>query len=115
MNEIEKAKEYFEDAVRETDEIIEDCSKAIQEELLNQKTHFVTALKVLKQQQERDQGCKYCTREKDIQIKFEGEEAGRAWMHNSSDGYGLFLEGEVITYIDVKYCPMCGRKLEVLG
>jgi len=69
------------------------------------------AITVLKQQQEREQGCDYCTRGKDIQIKFEGEEAGRAWIHNCSDGYGLFLEGEVITYIDVKYCPMCGRKL----
>ena len=60
MNEIEKAKEYFEDAVRETDEIIEDCSKALQEELLNQKTHFVTALKVLQEKAESDKGCEHC-------------------------------------------------------
>jgi len=70
------------------------------------------AFEALEEKTERDQGCKYCTREKDIQIKFEGEEAGRAWMHNCSDGYGLFLEGEVITYIDIKYCPMCGKKLQ---
>lgn len=56
MKEIEKAKEYFEDAVRETDEIIEDCSKALQEELLKQKTHFVTALKVLQEKAESDKG-----------------------------------------------------------
>lgn len=69
------------------------------------------AITALKQQQEREQGCEYCAREKVIQIKFEGDEAGRAWMHKCSDGYGLFLEGEIITYIEVEYCPMCGRDL----
>lgn len=48
MSEIEKAIEYFEDAVRESDEIIADCSEALQAELTEQKQHSVVALEVMR-------------------------------------------------------------------
>jgi len=45
---------YFEDAVRESDEIISDCSEALQTELTEQRGHFVVALAALRAQQERE-------------------------------------------------------------
>jgi|GEM_PF-5086513 len=45
---------YFEDAVQETDEIIADCSNALREELLEQKKHFILALKVMHRAIEKD-------------------------------------------------------------
>lgn len=48
MNEIEAAIAYFKDAVRETDEIIADCSPDLQAELTEQKRHFVVALDALR-------------------------------------------------------------------
>jgi hypothetical protein len=50
----DKAIAYFEDAVRESDEIISDCSEALQTELTEQRWHFVTALSALRAQQERE-------------------------------------------------------------
>jgi hypothetical protein len=48
LGEIEKAIAYFEDAVNESDEIIADCTEALQAELTEQKKHFVVALEVLR-------------------------------------------------------------------
>jgi hypothetical protein len=62
---IEQAITYFEDAVRETDEIIADCSLKLQKELLKQKKHFVIALTALQEKQERDKGCGLCADEAD--------------------------------------------------
>lgn len=39
---------YFEDAVRETDEIMDDCSPALQAELSEQRAHFVKALETMR-------------------------------------------------------------------
>lgn len=49
MNETEKAIAYFEDAVRESDEIIADCSPNLQADLTEQKQHFVVALVIMRQ------------------------------------------------------------------
>lgn len=49
MNETEKAIAYFEDAVREGDEIIADCSPNLQADLTEQKQHFVVALVIMRQ------------------------------------------------------------------
>lgn len=56
----ERAIEYFEDAVRETDEIIADCSADLQAELTEQKEHFVVALTALREKREREKGCVWC-------------------------------------------------------
>lgn len=45
--EIQAAIAYFEDAVRESDEIIDECTPALQAELTEQKQHFVVALNAL--------------------------------------------------------------------
>lgn len=54
MNEIKNAITYFEDAVRESDEIISDCSPDLQTDLAAQKEHFVVALKALQAQLDRE-------------------------------------------------------------
>ena len=50
MREIEQSVKYFEDAVKESDEIIADCSEALKKELTKQKEHFVVALAAIKKQ-----------------------------------------------------------------
>ena len=60
MNEITTAIAYFEDAMRETDEIIEDCSPALRAELDEQKEHFTVGVEVLREQAERSRGCEHC-------------------------------------------------------
>jgi hypothetical protein len=50
MDDINQAVVYFEDAVKESDEIIEDCSEALKTELTIQKEHFVVALAAMRKQ-----------------------------------------------------------------
>lgn len=48
IDKINAAIAYFEDAIKESDEIIADCSPALQQSLTEQKEHFETALAVLR-------------------------------------------------------------------
>ena len=48
MTKLEQAIAYFEDAIRESDEIIAECSEALQKELTEQKGYFEVALEVMK-------------------------------------------------------------------
>jgi len=48
MNKYQQAIAYFENAVRESDEIIAGCTPDLQAELIEQKEHFVTALEVMR-------------------------------------------------------------------
>jgi hypothetical protein len=48
MDELQAAIAYFEDAIRESDEIISECSPALQKELSEQKRHFEVALEVMR-------------------------------------------------------------------
>jgi len=57
MNEMKKAIEYFENAIRETDEVIEECSQRMKDELFDQKEHFTVGLAALREKLERDNGC----------------------------------------------------------
>ena len=59
MKELEQAIAYFEDAIRESDEIIAECSEALQKELTEQKKHFEVALKIMKKWSGEGE-CKYC-------------------------------------------------------
>lgn len=52
MSKIEQAIAYFEDAVRESDEIIADCSPELQAALIEQKEHFVVGHAALRAQAE---------------------------------------------------------------
>ena len=44
MDELNRSIAYFEDAIRESDEIIAECSPALQKELTEQKNYFIVAL-----------------------------------------------------------------------
>ena len=59
MKKLKQAIAYFEDAIRESDEIIAECSEALQKELTEQKKHFEVALKIMKKWN-RERECKYC-------------------------------------------------------
>lgn len=50
MDKYEQAFAYFEDAIKESDEIIADCSPNLQAELTEQKGHFEVALEALEKQ-----------------------------------------------------------------
>jgi hypothetical protein len=50
--EVMNAIAYFEDAVKESDEIINDCSLELQKELTEQKEHFIVALEALREKAE---------------------------------------------------------------
>ena len=41
---------YFEDAIKESDETIEDCSEKLKASLIEQKEHFIVALEALEKQ-----------------------------------------------------------------
>jgi NADH pyrophosphatase NudC (nudix superfamily) len=94
---IEQAIAYFEDAIRESDEIIVDCSEALQAELTEQKEHFVAALSALRAQQEREnpQPCVFCSVE---------HIHGAMHCKNVRSSYSVTLH--------FKFCPNCGRKLK---
>jgi len=51
MRKIEDAIAYFEEAIRESDEIISECSEALKKELTEQKGHFVIALDAMRKTQ----------------------------------------------------------------
>lgn len=48
MKKLEQAIAYFEDAIKESDEIIAECSEKLQKELTEQKKHFEVALEAMK-------------------------------------------------------------------
>lgn len=50
VTEVQKAVEYFKDAVEESDEIIDECSEELKAQLTEQKGHFLVALAVMKKQ-----------------------------------------------------------------
>ena len=99
MNEIEKAIAYFEDAVRESDEIIEDCSPVFQAELIEQKGYFVVALTALREKQKREKGCEYCENERKQLVSLMCNGGGKSKYYNPA--------------FTPHYCPICGKRLEV--
>jgi len=60
MTKLEQAIAYFENAIRESDEIIAECSEALQKDLMEQKKYFEVALEAMKEKQERKDGCAEC-------------------------------------------------------
>jgi len=57
---LEQAITYFKDVIRESDEIIAECSEKLQKELIEQKKYFEVALEAMKEKQERKDGCAEC-------------------------------------------------------
>lgn len=78
-----------------------------QEEMLS------CSVSALEDQAEREKGCLYCNHEMKFKINFDGQQAGIAYLHKCTDGWGLFLQigGGPVYYIDVGVCPKCGRDL----
>ena len=108
MTTLEKAIAYFEDAVRESDEILAaECSKQLQKELTEQKCHFEVALGMMEKQvpkkaepinynPEEDYyglGCPNCA---EIVGQLDNEDADGIYKYN----------------IFANYCPDCGQKIE---
>lgn len=72
----------------------------------------VLAVAALREQEEREKGCKYCTDSKSIYHRSSG-------IHDSMDedayisGNSLVVDIGCHSYgsVDIKICPMCGRRL----
>ena len=66
------------------------------------------------QKQERDKGCEYCEkpagRDLPRQDCANGDVGVREQIVNGS--IFTFLHGLAAGYVDIKYCPICGRRLE---
>lgn len=109
MGEYQAAIVYFEDAIRESDEIIEDCSPNLKAELIEQKEHFVEALDAMRAQAEDEKPpvaqCEY-------KLHYPREEG-------YSDGHDRwFLCSNCNeTWISIKealewsHCPYCGFEI----
>jgi len=119
MTKLKKAIAYFEDAILESDEIIAECSEALQKELMEQKKHFEVALEAMKEKQERKDGCAYCVPDKNntyLAKEFFSEQNRERVNVMFCDGHAFViikdedgLERSMST--PIYYCPMCGRKL----
>jgi hypothetical protein len=116
MSDIKLAIEYFEDAVRESDEIIDDCSDALKTELTKQKGHFSVALDALRAQQERENSkpCEYCAMCRKVAASDKPD--GLLGMLNKIEfpfiSVKVISEGIKVKGIEPEFCPMCGRPLE---
>jgi len=108
---LEQAIAYFEDAIRESDEIIAECSEALQKELTEQKKCFEVALKIMKKWN-GEGGCKYC----------KNPSAYLAICQNYETRIFISVSGSYLQIFDedypgfcdnhkINFCPMCGRKL----
>ena len=53
MTKVEKSIEYLEDTIQQSDDIMGECSTALQAELMEQKRHYETAIAALREQMER--------------------------------------------------------------
>lgn len=113
MSKLEQAITYFEDAIRESDEIIAECSEELQEELTEQKGHFEVALKIMKKWN-RERECKYCKNPSKYLAICQNYET-RIFVGVSGSYLQIFDE-DYPGFCDnhkINFCPMCGRRLEV--
>ena len=92
MKRLEKAIAYFEDAIRESDEIIAECSEELQEELTEQKEHFVVALDAMWRNIPAPV------------VKAGIYGVGESCPHCKSEVKGMYF-----------YCTVCGQKLTEAG
>lgn len=109
MNEIEKAITYFEALLERLGN--GDSDNAV----------CATALAALREQAERENGCEFCQRPyKSIDSGKGGNEKSILYMGGSSPYANLskkylhFMDAAGrMDLFEVKYCPMCGKRLEV--
>ena len=125
LTKIKKAIAYFEDAIRESDEIISDiedairesdeiiseCTEALQKELIEQKGYFETALKVMKKWNGEGK-CRYCRTPSKYLAICQNYET-RIFVAVSGEYLQIF-DSDYTGFCDnhkINFCPMCGRKL----
>ena len=111
MTKLEQAIAYFEDAIRESAEIIAESSEALQKELVEQKKHFEVALKVMKKWNGEGE-CKYCKNPSDYLAICQNYET-RIFIGISGECLQIFDE-DYPGFCDnhkINFCPICGRKL----
>jgi hypothetical protein len=111
MKKLEQAIAYFEDAIKESDEIIAECSEKLQKELTEQKKHFEVALKIMKKWNGEGE-CKYCKNPSEYLAICQNYET-RIFIGISGEYLQIFDE-DYPGFCDnhkINFCPMCGRKL----
>ena len=83
MTKLEQAIAYFEDAIRESNEIIAEYSEEMQKELIKQKRHFEVALETMKKWN-GEGGCNgvYAGRRLEEEIMKTGKVEGSEWLKN---------------------------------
>ena len=112
--------EYFEDAVRESDEIIDDCSAALKAELTEQKGHFIVGLDALREKAEREQfqPCGYCTPDENgeyLAKVFYSPSTGEHITVMFCDSHAFVTikrEAEQVFSVPIQFCAICGRALK---
>ena len=111
MTKLKKAIAYFEDAIRESDEIIAERSEALQKELMEQKKHSEIALKIMKKWN-GEGDCKYCKNPSEYLAICQNYET-RIFIGISGEYLQIFDE-DYPGFCDnhkINFCPICGRKL----
>ena len=97
MKKLEQAIAYFEDAIRESDEIIAECSEKLQKELIEQKGHFEVALEVMKKQ---SKPCRWHLYNEDQNV----------WEADCGNLFTL-IEGSPKDN-EMQFCPYCSREID---
>jgi hypothetical protein len=111
MKKLEQAIAYFEDTIKESDEIIAECSEKLQKELTKQKKHFEVALKIMKKWNGEGE-CKYCKNPSKYLAICQNYET-RVFVGISGEYLQIFDE-DYPGFCDnhkINFCPICGRKL----
>jgi len=94
LDKLEQAFTYFEDAIKESDEIIADCSPDLQAELIKQKEYFVIALTALEKQ---------VPKSPIIQV---------TWKACPICNQGIGVNNKTPNPKAIAYCWHCGQKLD---
>ena len=71
------------------------------------------AISALREQDERSKGCEYCTDSKNIyEIKSPLHDSYNTYVYISEDALIVDIGCHSYGASKIKFCPMCGRKLE---
>ena len=72
----------------------------------------ILAVAALREQEEREKGCEYCTDSEYIfYIPSEIHDSMDDYAYISGDKLNVDIERSPYVSADIKFCPMCGRRL----
>lgn len=75
----------------------------------------ILAVSALREQEEREKGCEYCTDSEYIfYIPSEIHDSMDDYAYISGDKLNVDIERSPYVSADIKFCPMCGRRLSKL-